>query len=167
MTASLNVARLSTALIAAAAATILVSGVALAHPESESEHPGGCVVSVEPGSVMVGQQFIVAGNFGGAQIFVVEGADASPAEDATPAATTEEGGSFSVTFTAEAGDIGEHTVWAFIPGSECGDSDGLTVTALIPDTATELPSDQFVFAGAVLLLAGTTLGSGRFIRSRR
>ena len=55
-------------------------------------------------------------------MFVVEGADASPAEDATPAATTEEGGSFSVTFTAEAGDIGEHTVWAFIPGSECGDS---------------------------------------------
>ncbi len=166
MTTSLNVARLSTALIAAAAATILVSGVAVAHHESEGEHPGGCVVSVEPGSVMVGQQFTVAGNFGGAQIFVVEGADASPAEDATPA-TTEEGGSFSVTFTAEAGDIGEHTVWALIPGSECGDSDGLTVTALIPDTATELPSDQFVFAGAVLLLAGTTLGSGRFIRSRR
>lgn len=116
---------------------------------------------------MVGQQFTVAGNFGGAQMFVVEGADASPAEDATPAATTEEGGSFSVTFTAEAGDIGEHTVWAFIPGSECGDSDGLTVTALIPDTATELPSDQFILAGAVLLLAGTALGSGQVIRSHR
>ena len=72
-----------------------------------------------------------------------------------------------MTFTAEAGDIGEHTVSALIPGSECGDSDGLTVTALIPDTATELPSEQFVLAGAVLLLVGTTLGSGQFIRSRR
>ena len=43
-------ARLSAALIAGVAATILVTGVALAHPESEGEH-AGCIVTAEPGSI--------------------------------------------------------------------------------------------------------------------
>jgi hypothetical protein len=143
-------ARLSAALIAAAAATILVSGVALAHPESEGEH-AGCIVTAEPGTVPAGGEFTVAGNFGGASIFVLPGADAVVGEDATPDATVPVGEeSFAVTFTAQ-GSPGELTIWAFIEGSECGDSDHITVTAL-PDTAMEAPSST-AMGGAIVLLA--------------
>ena len=167
MTTSPHVARLSTALIAAALTTMLVAGVSLAHPESEGEHPGGCVVTVQPATVAVGQQFTVAGNFGGAQVYIVGGAGASPAEDATPAATTPAGTSFSVTFTAEAGDVGQHTVWGLIEGSECGDSDDLTVTATVPDTAMPTMSGELALAGVVLLLLILALGADRVARSGR
>lgn len=132
--------RLGAAVAIGLATTVLGAGAVFAHAESEGPHPGGCFVTVEPASVAVGGQFTVAGNFGGASIFLVEGADASPAEDAQPDATTPEGQSFTVTFTAEAADVGEWTVWGMIPGTECGDSDGLTVTAAVPNTAVPMPS---------------------------
>src|SRR5688500_8075995 len=47
-------ARFSAAVITGIAATILIAGVALAHPESEGEHAGSCIVTVEPGSVTAG-----------------------------------------------------------------------------------------------------------------
>jgi len=34
--------------------TLMASRFVLAHPESEGAHPGGCIVTVEPGSVAVG-----------------------------------------------------------------------------------------------------------------
>ena len=79
-----SVSRFTAALVAATALAMLTTGVALAHPESEGDHPSGCVVTAEPGTVPVGGQFTVSGNFGGASIFVLPGADASPAEDAVP-----------------------------------------------------------------------------------
>ena len=79
-----SVRRFSAALVAATALVVLTTGVVLAHPESEGDHPSGCVVTAEPGTVPVGGQFTVSGNFGGASIFVLPGADASPAEDAEP-----------------------------------------------------------------------------------
>ena len=54
------------------------SPAALAYPEAEGDHPGGCIVTAEPGSVPVGGDFTVEGNFGGASIFVLPGADATP-----------------------------------------------------------------------------------------
>lgn len=166
MTTSRPTARLSAALFAGVAATILVTGVALAHPESEGDHPGGCVVTVEPGTVAAGDEFTVSGNFGGASIFIVRGADAAPAEGAVPDATTPAGSSFSVTFTAEAADIGELTVWGLIPDSGCGDGDALTVTQRIPDTATEQPSTP-ILAASVLILAALALGADRLLAGRR
>jgi hypothetical protein len=166
MTTSRHPARLSAALLGAIAATMLVAGSVLAHPESEGDHPSGCIVTVEPASVGVGQQFTVAGNFGGASIFIVPGADASPAEGATPDATTPEGDSFSVTFTAEESDVGEHTVWGLLPESECGDGDDLTVTT-VPNTAVTLPSPPTLLAGLVLLLAALALGVDRVLARQR
>jgi len=139
------------------AMAIMATGAVLAHPESEGDHPSGCVVTVEPGSVAVGGQFTVSGNFGGASIFLVEGTDASPAEDATPAATTPEGSSFSVTFVAEASDVGDWTVIGSIPETECGDSDALTVTAAVPNTAVPVPSVATTIGWLVLVL-GLALG---------
>ena len=157
MTKSHPFARLSAALVAGVAATILVAGVALAHPDSEGDHPNDCIVTVEPGTVTAGGTFTVAGNFGGASIFLVKGTDASPAENAVPDATTPAGGSFSVTFTAEATDVGALTVWGLIPGSECGDADALTVNPALPDTAVELPDDTTILAAWILLLIGITV----------
>ena len=71
-------ARSGASLVAATAILALTAGVALAHPESEGDHPSGCVVTAEPGTVAAGGTFTVAGNFGGASIFVLPGADASP-----------------------------------------------------------------------------------------
>lgn len=166
MTTSLHAARLGAALLAAIAATVLATGAVLAHPESEGDHPGGCVVIVEPGSVAVGQQFTVTGNFGGASIFVVAGADAAPAEDASPDATTPPGDSFSVTFTAESSDVGENTVHGILPESECGDADDLTVTQA-PNTAMEPSATPMVLIGLVLLVAGLAFGVDRAMASRR
>ncbi|MGH2429112.1 MAG: hypothetical protein ACRDGV_09585 [Candidatus Limnocylindria bacterium] len=166
MIRSRPVLRLGTALAIAIATTIMAAGVVLAHPESEGDHPSGCIVTVEPGSVAVGGQFTVAGNFGGASIFLVEGADASPAEDAAPDATTPEGDSFSVTFISEADDVGEWTVVGLLPESECGDSDGLTVTAATPDTAMAQPS-AVVVIGWLALILGVALGSRRLASFRR
>ena len=159
--------RLGGALLAGAAATILVSGIVLAHPETEGDHPNNCVVTVEPDTVAAGQTFTVAGNFGSASIFIVGGTDASPAEDAVPDATTPAGSSFSVTFTAEASDVGSLTVWGVIEGSECGDSDALTMTATVPDTALEQPSDDGVLVGVIVFLATITVAADRLSGARR
>jgi hypothetical protein len=163
MSTSLPVARIGTALLAAMAATTLLAGTALAHPESEGDHPGGCIVTVEPGTIAVGQEFTVEGNFGGASIFIVPGVDAPPAEDAVPDATTPVGDdSFSVTFTALG--AATYTVWGMIFGSECGDADTLVVTA-VPDTAVESPlrsGEPLALAGLALLAAAVRLGSRRF-----
>jgi hypothetical protein len=147
--------RLGAAVVIGLATAVLAAGAVLAHPESEGAHPGGCVVAVEPGSVGVGGQFTVAGNFGGASIFLVKGANASPAENAQPDATTPAGSSFSVTFTAEAADVGDWTVWGLLPESECGDSDALTVTTL-PNTAVP-PEPGTVVLGWIALLLGLAL----------
>ena len=102
---------------------------------------------------------------GGASIFLVEGTDASPAESAQPAATTPAGDSFSVTFTAEASDVGDWTVWGLIEGSECGDADALTVTAALPDVAMAQPS-PLVFIGWLMAFAGFVLGLRRLASIR-
>ena len=151
------------ALILGSAMSIVAAGGVLAHPESEGAHPGGCVVTVTPASVAVGGQFTVAGNFGGASIFLVEGSGASPMEDAEPDATTPAGSSFSVTFTAEAADVGTWTVWGLIEGSECGDSDDLTITA-VPNTAVPAPAP---IAGLGVLALAALAGAGAAVRRAR
>lgn len=166
MTTSPRVARTFTALLAAAAATTLLAGTALAHPASEGDHPGGCIVTVEPGAIAVGQEFTVEGNFGGASIFIVPGEDGTIAEDAVPDATTPVGDdSFSVTFTALG--AATYTVWGMIVGSECGDSDTLVVSTL-PDTAIPAPLSigvPFAIAGLALLIAAMPLVMGRRFRA--
>ena len=141
MSTSLRAARAFTALLAAAAASTLLAGTALA---------GGCTVTVEPATITVGQEFTVSGDFGGASIFIVPGEDGTVGEDAEPDATTPEGDSFSVTFTALG--AATYTVWGLIEGSECGDSATLVVTGL-PNTAVEAPGTS----GAPLVVAGLTL----------
>lgn len=140
-----------------------VAGGALAHPESEGAHPGTCFVTVTPSSVAAGGQFTVAGNFGGASILLVEGADRPPAEDATPDATTPAGSSFSVNFTADAADVGTWTVWGMIFGSECGDSDDLTITAL-PNTAVPSPGPMAGLGALAFALAGAAIAVRRIAR---
>jgi hypothetical protein len=147
---------------------VMASGVVLAHPESEGSHASGCIVTVEPGSVAVGGQFTVAGQgFSGASIYLVRGVGAGPAEGATPDATTPEGTTpFSVTFTAEAADIGDWTVWGLLPETECGDSDSLTVTAAVPNTAVPVPSLTAII-GWLVLGIGLVIGIRRVaLRSR-
>lgn len=159
--------RVIAALAAALLAAALGAGVALAHPASEGEHPSGCIVTVDPGSVPVGGQFTVAGNFTGASIFLVRGAGASPAEGAQPNATTPQSGSgFSVTFTAEAGDVGDWTVWGILPESECGDSDRLTVTAAgVPNVAMPEPEPSVIGAiGSALLISGVAVAAMVILR---
>lgn len=147
------------------AMAIMATGAVLAHPESEGSHTSGCIVTVEPGSVAVGGQFTVSGQgFSGASIFLVRGAGAGPAEGATPNATTPEGTTpFSVTFIAEAADVGDWTVWGLLPESECGDSDSLTVTAAVPNTAVPAPSITTTLGWLVLVL-GLALGIRRVAR---
>lgn len=133
MTTSPRAARFVTALFAAVAATTILAGAALAHPGTAADHGGSsCIVTVEPHTITVGQDFTVEGTFGGARIFIIPGEDATIPEDAEPNATTPEGDSFSVTFTATG--AATYTIWGLIEGSECGDSDTLVVNAL-PDTA--------------------------------
>lgn len=152
------------ALIAASAITALSAGVALAHPESEGDHPGGCVVTAEPGSVATGGQFTVSGNFGNASIWVLPGADATVPEDAAPDATSPAGAtSFRIVFTAQG--PGELTVVAVIPETECGDTDHVTVTGTLPNTAAEAPSPSPLLAGLALILAGLGVGLRRFART--
>lgn len=144
-------ARHAAALIAASALATLTAGTALAHPETEGQH-AGCVVTAEPGTVAAGGQFTVAGNFGGASIWVLPGADATVPEGATPSATVPQGAaSFSVTFTALG--PGELTIFAAIVDSGCGDTDHVTVTASLPNTATATPPAGTAIAGVTLLLA--------------
>ena len=114
----------------------------------------GCQVSVEPATVSVGDDFVVSGNFGGAEIYFVEGAGSNIPEDAEPVATVPQSEtSFSLTFTAEAGDEGTWTIWAILPASECGDSAQLTIeAATVPDTAATSPGIPVGLALGVLLL---------------
>jgi hypothetical protein len=148
MTHSRPILRLSIAIAVGLATSVMVAAGAFA--------AGGCTVTVQPHSVPVGGQFTVSGNFGGASIFIVKGVNASPAENAQPNATTPAGSSFSVTFTAEASDIGQLTVWGLLPASECGDSDQLTVTAS-PNTATSQPRAT-VSIGLLVLASALALG---------
>ena len=162
-------ARSGAALVAATAILALTAGTALAHPTSEGDHPSGCVVTAEPGTVAVGGTFTVAGNFGGAHIFVLPGAGASPAEDATPDWTIPESqDSFSVVFTTLGpGDI---TVVALVPETECADTDHLTVSAALPNTSAEAPTEPLAtIAGVSLLGIALALGRARMEvrRSRR
>jgi hypothetical protein len=148
MTHSRPIPQLSTAIAIGLATSVLAAASAFA--------ADGCTVAVQPHSVPVGGQFTVSGNFGGASIFIVKGVNTSPAENAQPNATTPAGSSFSVTFTAEANDIGQLTVWGLIPASECGDSDQLTVTAS-PNTATS-QSEASGSIGFMLLVLAVALG---------
>ena len=56
-----SAARLAAAFIAATAIAALTAATALAHPESEGDHPGGCIVTAEPGTIPVGGEFTVEG----------------------------------------------------------------------------------------------------------
>jgi len=151
--------RRAAALIAASAIIALTAGTALAHPEAEGQH-AGCVVTAEPGSVAAGGQFTVAGNFGGASIWVLPGANATVPEGAAPSATVPQGAaSFSITFTALG--PGELTVFAAIVDSGCGDTDHLTVTATLPNTAAETPPAGTPIAGVALLLAAVLVALRR------
>ncbi len=166
MITSSRVRRFLATVVAVGAATTIFAGAALAHPESEGDHPGGCVVTVEPGTIATGQDFTVEGNFGGASIFIVPGEDATIAEDAEPDATSPQGSSFSVTFTALGPST--YTVWGLIEGSECGDSDTLVVTALpntaIAASAATAPILQLI---GLLLVAPLLFGGTRLMKSRR
>jgi hypothetical protein len=157
MTHSRPVLRLGIAIAIGLATSLIAGGSAFAQ--------GNCIVTVEPRSVPVGGQFTVAGNFGGASIFLVKGSNASPAENAQPNATTPPGSSFSVTFTAEASDIGQWSVWGLLPASECGDSAPLTVTAA-PNTAVSQPSAAATVGFFVLGLS-VALGIYGLARARR
>jgi hypothetical protein len=113
-----------------------------------------CQVTVEPSTVRVGEEFVVSGNFGGAEIHIVEGENAALPEDSEPVATVpQDEASFALTFTAEAGDEGTWTVWAFIFATECGDSAILTIQAALPDTAAQ-PSEGTPAGHAATLAAG-------------
>ncbi|MDQ2934691.1 MAG: hypothetical protein M3R49_06870 [Chloroflexota bacterium] len=158
--------RLGTALAIGIATSVLAAGAALAHPASEGAHPSGCIVTVEPGSVAVGGQFTVAGNFGGASIFLVKGANATLPAGATPNATTPAGTSFSVTFTAQAADVGDLTVFGQIPASGCGDVDRLTVTAALPNVAMAQPS-AIEFIGWLAFFLALVLALRRLAILRR
>jgi hypothetical protein len=169
MLRSRSTARSGAALVAATAILALTAGAALAHPESEGDHPSRCVVTAEPGTVAAGGTFTVAGNFGGAHIFVLPGADAAPAEDATPDWTIPESqDSFSVVFTTLGpGDI---TVVALVPETECADTDHITVSAALPNTAVDGQTGTLAtIAGFSLLGIALTLGRARMEvrRSRR
>ena len=155
---SRSTSRLGAALVGATATLALTAGMALAHPESEGDHPGGCIVTAEPGTIPAGGEFTVSGNFGGASIWVLAGADASVPEDAPPDATTPSGASsFSVTFTAT-GDPGELTVVAAIEATECGDTDDVTVTAAtMPNTAVGGQTDALTALAGLLLVGAAFL----------
>ena len=166
MLTSRSTARVAAAFVAATAITALTAAGAMAHPESEGDHPGGCIVTAEPGTISVGGEFTVEGNFGGASIFVLPGADAVPGFDQEPDVTTPPGDSFSVTFT-HTGDPGDLTIVGFIDATECGDTDHITVTATLPNTATDARTDAFAaVAGLLLLGAAVGLRRGRLVARR-
>jgi len=132
--------------------------------------PGTCNVTVEPSTVAVGQQFVVAGDFGGyAEIHLVPGEDAQLPEDSEPAATVPQGVSpFSVTFTAKARDEGTWTVWAFRPEARgCADSAILTIAAA-PNTAMgPKPRWPPAVVGMLLLMVAIALAAPFMPGSRR
>lgn len=137
-------ARWSAGGIAAALVSIALSGTAAAQST--------CAVNLRPSVVAVGQQFTVSGNFGGAEIFLVRGANARPSETAAPAATTPPGTSFSVKFTAQRGDEGTWTVWGILRATECGAFATLTVTGgSLPDAAMSSNPGPAAALGMMLL----------------
>ena len=119
---------------------------------------GNCNITVSPSTVAEGGSFTVSGDFGGAEIHVVFGQDATVPEDAEPIVTTPVGqSSFSATITMLPGSVGTWTVWAFIEGSECGDSATLTVTAgTLPNTAEPAPTLPLLPIGTLLLILGAS-----------
>ena len=123
---------------------------------------GNCSISVEPETVAVGQQYVVSGNFGGAEVHLVRGENVATPEDSEPVATTAQGDSFEVTITAGPGSEGIWTVWGFIEGSECGDSALVTVTA-VPDTSMDASGWPLATSVGALLLA---LAMGSLLRLR-
>ena len=127
---------------------------------------GQCNITLSPTSVADGGQFTVSGDFGGAEIHLVQGENAPVPEDSEPVVTTPAGqSSFSVTITMLQGSVGTWTVWAFIEGSECGDSAILTVTeATVPDTAVRPVTLPVMALVGVLLVI---LGALTFDRLRR
>ena len=109
----------------------------------------------------------VAGNFGGASVFVVPGANGNIGENAEPDATTPQGSSFSIELTADK--AGTFRVWGLIEGSECGDSDTVVVSAL-PDTATEAPTASIgavILMGLLLFALPATFGARFLMKARR
>jgi hypothetical protein len=161
MISSRSLVRRFSAVVIGLTMSVLAVGSVAAHPASEGSHSSGCIVTAEPGSVAVGGQFTVTiQGFSGASIFIVKGAGASPAAGATPNATTPAGQtSASVTFTAEAADVGTLTVWGLLPETECGDSDQVIVAA-VPNTATQQPS-HLVALGWLALIGALALGVRR------
>jgi hypothetical protein len=162
----------------------LGAAVLLAAMSAGSVLAGGeCTVTVEPSTVAVGDEFVVSGDFGAnAEIHLVRGVDQAFPEDSEPVATIPIGeSSFRLTFTAEAGDEGSWTVWAFIFGTECGDSASLTITpatqrpaatptpALLPDTAvSQSPTVEwtaFMAISALFLAMSLVLLTGRGIKT--
>ena len=97
---------------------------------------GNCSISVDPGTVLVGGQFVVSGNFGaGAEVHLVRGTSGSLPEDSEPVYTSPQNrSSLQATVTMGQGTEGVWTVWGLIPATECGDSAQVTVTG-VPDTA--------------------------------
>jgi hypothetical protein len=117
---------------------------------------GECSITVAPSTIADGGTFTVTGDFGaGAEIHVVPGRDGAFPEDSEPIITIgDDRSSFSVEITMLPGSVGEWTVWAFIFGTECGDSAPLTVTAAaLPDTAAPSASLPGAAAIGTLLLA--------------
>jgi hypothetical protein len=172
---------LPTQLIALAIALGMMALLVMARPTAAAP-AGECTITVEPSTVAVGDQFVVSGDFGAnAEIHLVRGDSTSFPEDSEPVATVPlDESSFSVSFTAQAGDEGQWTVWAFIFGTECGDSAPLTITAssptpsptpaapapVLPDTAVEEPVSTPVQA-SLLLALGIALALSRLVLLRR
>jgi hypothetical protein len=114
----------------------LVLGVVFALLLAGTAQAGGnCSISVDPETVPEGGQYVVSGNFGGAEIHIVRGENVATPEDSEPVVTVPlNRTTFEVTITAGPGSVGVWTVWGFIEGSECGDSALVTVTS-VPDTS--------------------------------
>jgi hypothetical protein len=118
---------------------------------------GECSITVSPSTVVDGGQVTVSGDFGGAEIHFVQGENATVPEDSVPVATTPvDQASFSVTITMLPGSVGTWTIWAFIEGSECGDSATLTVTeGALPNTSSPPRSlPMMALLGGLLLVLG-------------
>ncbi len=130
---------------------------------------GGCQITIEPGTIAAGGQFVVSGNFGAdAEVHLVPGEDVPPPEDSEPVYTVPpDRSSFSATITMGADTQGTWTVWGFIPATECGDSAILTVTGTLSDTALATDGRGAWSALGVLLVALALMGVSRFTVAAR
>jgi len=59
---------------------------------------------------------------------------------------------------------GDVTVVAVVPESGCGDTDHVTVTATVPNTATTVPMAGLQAAGAIVLVLALGLAARRMRR---